>query len=107
MGKKSDTALNKHAMHLLRLYYMCFDILEKEEIHTYRDADHDVLMAVRNGEFEDTENGFTSAFFDMISECEKRLEYAAENTSLPDKPNYKQVEEFVVSVNERAILGQY
>lgn len=105
--KKSDTALNKHAMHLLRLYYMCFDILEKEEIHTYRDADHDVLMAVRNGEFEDTENGFTSAFFDMISECEKRLEYAAENTSLPDKPNYKQVEEFVVSVNERAILGQY
>lgn len=105
--KKSDAALNKHAMHLLRLYYMCFDILEREEIHTYRDVDHDILMAVRNGEFEDPDSGFSSAFFDMISECEKRLEYAAENTSLPDKPNYKQVEEFVMSVNERAILGQY
>ena len=105
--KKDDLHLNKHAMHLVRLYHMCFDILEKEEINTYRENDHDLLMQIRSGGFSDSENGFTSAFFDMISEYEKRLEYAANNTSLPDKPNYKQVEEFVVSVNERSILGQH
>ena len=41
----------------------------------------------------------------MVTAGEKRMEYAYANTSLPDKPNYKQVEEFVMSVNERAILG--
>lgn len=29
--KKDDLHLNKHAMHLVRLYLMCFDILEKGE----------------------------------------------------------------------------
>lgn len=32
--KKDDAHLNKHAMHLVRLYLMCLDILEKEEIVT-------------------------------------------------------------------------
>lgn len=34
--KKDDNHLNKHAMHLVRLYLMCLDILEKEDIITYR-----------------------------------------------------------------------
>lgn len=105
--KKDDLHLNKHAMHLVRLYHMCFDILEKEEINTYRESDHDLLMAIRTGQFACAENGFTSAFFDMISEYEKRLEYAAENTALPDKPDYGRVEEFVMSVNERVVSGAF
>lgn len=105
--KKDDLHLNKHAMHLVRLYHMCFDILEKEEINTYRETDHELLMAIRNGEYACHENGFTSAFFDMISEYEKRLEYAAQNTSLPDKPDYNRVEEFVMSVNERVVDGKF
>ena len=45
-------------------------------------------------------------FFEMVDELEKRLEYDSKNTSLPDKPNYKAIEEFVMSVNERIILGE-
>ncbi len=30
--KKDDNHLNKHAMHLIRLYLMCLDILEKEDV---------------------------------------------------------------------------
>ena len=105
--KKDSLHLAKHMSHLIRLMNMCCDILENEEIVTYREKDHDLLMSIRNGEFLDAETGCASAFFDMVTEGEKRMEYAYANTSLPDKPNYKQVEEFVVSVNERAILGQY
>ena len=34
--KKDDAHLNKHAMHLVRLYLMCLDILEREEIVTVK-----------------------------------------------------------------------
>lgn len=42
-------------------------------------------------------------FFEMVSDFEKRLNYAKQNTSLPDTPDMKKVEEFVISVNRRAI----
>lgn len=103
--KKDSLHLAKHMSHLIRLMNMCCDILENEEIVTYREKDHDLLMSIRNGEFLDDEAGCASVFFDMVTEGEKRMEYAYANTSLPDKPNYKQVEEFVMSVNERSILG--
>lgn len=58
IGKKNEKAisknkLGKHMMHLVRLYLMCFDILEKGEIITYREKEHDFLMSIRNGEYLD------------------------------------------------------
>ncbi len=35
--KKDDLHLNKHAMHLIRLFMMALDILESGEINTYRE----------------------------------------------------------------------
>jgi protein subunit release factor A len=102
-NKKDDEHLNKHAMHLVRLYLMCLDILEKEEINTYRENDIEFLMSIRNGKFQKEDGTFQSEFFDMADEYEQKMIYAAENTSLPEKPNHKQVEEFVISVNEKAV----
>lgn len=101
--KKDDNHLNKHAMHLIRLYLMCLDILEKEDIITYRKKDHDLLMGIRRGDYQLEDGTYRPEFFEMVNEFEKRLSYAKENTSLPDSPNVKQVEEFVMSVNRRAI----
>lgn len=98
-NKKDDAHLNKHAMHLIRLYLMCLDILEKEEIITYREADHNLLMSIRNGEFMLEDGTYRPEFFEMVKDFEKRVEYAKENTSLPDHPDMKKVEEFVMSVN--------
>ena len=39
----------------------------------------------------------------MVNEFEKKLAYAKENTSLPDRPDMKKVEEFVMDVNRRAL----
>ena len=101
--KKDDDHLNKHAMHLIRLYMMCLDILEKGEINTYRYDDRDFLLSIRNGKFQKEDGSYRQEFFDLVTEYEKRLKYAKENTDLPATPNMKRVEEFVMEVNRRAI----
>ena len=95
--------LAKHMMHLVRLYLMCIDILEKEEINTYRTNDIPFLMDIRNGKFLDENSQPLAEFYEIINEYEKRLEYAVENTSLPEKPDYNAINEFLMSVNERVV----
>lgn len=101
--KKDDRHLNKHAMHLVRLYFMCLDVLEKEEIITYRENDRDLLMRIRSGEFQHEDGTYRTEFFDLIDQLEDRLKYAKENTSLPDNPDMEKVEEFVMDVNRRSL----
>ena len=101
----ANDKLGKHMMHLVRLYLMCLDILEKEEINTFRDKDHDFLMEIRNGKFLDKDSHPLPEFYDMVSDYEKRLKYAAEHSSLPDKPDYDAINEFLMSVNERVVKG--
>ena len=103
--KKDDLHLNKHAMHLVRLYLMCFDILEKGEINTYR-PDKDFLLEIRNGKFQREDGTFDSSFFDLINEYEKRLEYDKENTSLPEKPDINKIQELAVEVNRSIVLNR-
>ena len=110
IGKRNANAiehnkLGKHMMHLVRLYLMCFDILEKEEINTYRDKEHDWLMDIRNGKYLDENRQPIPEFFEIVNDLEKKLEYAKENTSLPEKPDYKKIDEFKMSVNERIVMG--
>ena len=50
--KKDDIHLNKHMMHLIRLYLMCNEILEDKTVHTYR-KEHDLLMDIRNGKYRE------------------------------------------------------
>lgn len=104
--KKDDAHLNKHAMHLVRLYLMCLDILEKEEIVTYRAADHNLLMDIRNGRYQKEDHTFNSAFYDLLNGLEKRLDYAKEHTSLPEVPDLARIEAFQMEVNERVVRDE-
>lgn len=106
-NKKDELHLNKHCMHLIRLYMMCLDILEREEINTYREKEHDLLMSIRKGDFMNETGTMKHEFWDLLNDYEKRFEYAKENTSLPANPDYKKVEDFVISVNERVVRGEY
>ncbi len=101
----SHNKLGKHMCHLLRLYMMCIDILEKEEVVTYRKDEHDLLMSIRNGEYLDDNRQPIPEFYDILNEYEKRFEYAKNNTSLPDVPDYKRINEFKMYVNERIVRG--
>ncbi len=101
--KKDNEHLNKHAMHLVRLYLMCLDILEKEDICTYRENDREFLLEIRNGKYQREDDTYRDEFFQMIDELEQRMNYAKQHTNLPKTPNYHAVEEFVMDVNRRAI----
>ncbi len=101
--KKDDNHLNKHAMHLVRLFMMAIDILEKGEVRTYRRAEHDLLHGIRRGDYQKADGTFRDEFYEIINDYEKRLDLAARDTALPDEPDMKRVQEYVMSVNERVV----
>lgn len=105
-SNKDDLHLNKQAMHLIRLFLMALDILEKGEINTYRSKEHDLLMDIRAGKYQKEDGTFQDSFYGMISEFEKRLQYAADNTDLPQEPDMKKVQDLVMTINERVVRDE-
>lgn len=91
--------LSKHMMHLVRLYLMCFDILEKGEIVTYRAKEHDFLMDIRNGKYLDNEDHPLPEFYDIVDDLENKLEYWKEHTELPANPDYNRINKFLAEAN--------
>jgi predicted nucleotidyltransferase len=98
-NKKTESGLLKHAMHLVRLYLMCFDILEGRGIITYR-PDREFLLDIRNGKYSYED------IFVMVDEYEAKLEKLRESTSLPQKPNYKKADELLMEINRRILNGE-
>ena len=104
IGKRNTHAiehdkLGKHMMHLVRLYLMCFDILEDGKIITYRAKDHDFLMDIRNGKYLDDNRQPTNEFFDIVDELESKLNYLKNHTELPENPDYKRINNFLLDAN--------
>lgn len=97
--KKDELHLNKHAMHLIRLLIMGKEILEGKRIHTYRENDRELLLDIRNSKFTYDE------IFKMIDKYEAEFKFAADNSELPEKPNYKKVEELIMEINRDVILN--
>ncbi len=104
--KKDDLHLNKHAMHLIRLFMMALDILEKGEINTYREKEHGLLMDIRSGKYRKEDGAFHGSFYEMLSDFEKKLHYAAEHTDLPEEPDMAKVQELVMAINERVVRDE-
>ena len=105
--KKDENHLNKHAMHLIRLFMMGIDILKKEEIITHRPAeDLKLLCSIREGAFM-KEGVLTPAFFEILEEYERRFGEAERKSALPEGPDMEAVEAFVESVNKRALSEEF
>ncbi|NBK90440.1 nucleotidyltransferase [bacterium 1XD21-13] len=105
--KKDDNHLNKHAMHLIRLFMMAVDILEKGEIRTHRTDDLELLRSIRRGDFQKEDKTFSKEFYEILTDYEKCLDAAVQNSRLPDHPDMEAVERFVEYVNLRAIEGDF
>ncbi len=101
--KKDDNHLNKHAMHLIRLFLMAIDILEQGQIKTHRVDDRKLLLDIRSGVFLKEDGTFDEEFYRILGEYEMRLKSAAQNSVLPEQPDMDKVEAFVESVNQRAL----
>ena len=104
--KKDDNHLNKHAMHLVRLFMMGIDILEEGLIRTHRpEKDLRLLMSIRNGDYM-TGSVLVPDFYDIVTDYEKRFEEACRTSKLPENPDMEAVEAFVESVNRQVVLGE-
>lgn len=78
--------LSKHMMHLIRLYYMGIDILEKGEINTYRAEEHDLLMDIRNCKYLEKDMVTpTWDFMNILTKLNARFELASVKSSLPER----------------------
>lgn len=99
-NRKDDEHVDKHAMHLLRLYYMCIDILEQRKVITYRAKERPQLLEVRMGAFRKSDGTYHSGFFDLHNQLVSRFEYAQKHTELPIRPDFEQANEFVFEMNK-------
>ncbi|KMT62918.1 DNA polymerase beta superfamily protein [Paenilisteria newyorkensis] len=84
--------LYKHAMHLVRMLVTGRDILEGKGIITKRRIEHELLMAIRNGEISFEE------IFEQVAVLQKEFERAARETDLPEQVDMIQVEELLISL---------
>jgi predicted nucleotidyltransferase len=100
--KKDDAHLNKHAMHLVRLYLMAIDILDSHKVQTFRQSEQQMLLDIRRGKYMKEDGTYKKEFFDLVESLEKKFFEAAKNTTLPDFPDYKKVAELTKNVH----LGQ-
>lgn len=105
--KKDDNHLNKHAMHLIRLFMMAIDILEKGEIRTHRTEDVDLLVQIRSGGFQNDDKTFSGEFYDLLADYENRLEQATKRSVLPDHPDMEKIGKFVEYVNRRTVEDSF
>ena len=104
--KKDDNHLNKHAMHLVRLFMMGIDILENAQIRTHRsESDLKLLRSIRNGEYMQ-DSVLTPEFYQIVSDYERRFAEAEAHSILPDSPDMDAVEAFVESINRRVVMGE-
>lgn len=106
-NKKDDNHLNKHAMHLIRLFMMGIDILKEGVIRTHRpEEDLKLLRSIRNGDY--MEQGILLPdFYDIVADYEERFTKAENESSLPDNPDMKEVERFVEKINRYVVMEEY
>ena len=93
-SKKDELHLNKHAMHLVRLFLMGTEILEGKGINTYRYNDREMLLDIRNGKYT------YNQIFEIVDELQDKFKYAEKHTVLPSKPNYEAIDELVLDINK-------
>lgn len=103
--KKDVFHLNKHMMHLIRLYLMGIDLNTTGQIIVKRVKEHDLLMSIRNGEFI-TEDGahVRNEFFEMLHDIQEKYIYSMTNTVLPEKYDKNTVYELVRKINTEILL---
>jgi hypothetical protein len=89
----------KHAMHLIRLLYSGIAALETGEIRIDVGEHREELLEIRAGgvPFEEVKR--------RALELDERFQAVFEQTSLPEQPNYAQMDDFFVRTRRRMVDG--
>ena len=104
--KMDDNHLNKHAMHLVRLFMMGIDIFQEGVIRTHRSPqDLKLLMGIRDGNYMQ-DGRLTAEFYEIVEDYEEKFEDAKRKSMLPDNPDMEKVEKLVEEINRRVIMEE-
>jgi len=63
-------------------------------------------MDIRFGKYRKEDGAFHESFYEMLSDFEKKLHYAAEHTDLPEEPDMAKLHELVMAINERVVRDE-
>ena len=99
----SHNKIGKHMMHLIRLYLMCFDILEKGQVITFREKDKDYLLEIRNGRYLDENDQPTDEFYAIVDKYEAKLDELAGKSKLPDNPDMEAINALRMRINRMVV----
>lgn len=83
----------KFLSHLIRLLFEGKDLLQTGELH-FPLKEANILKDIRQGKWE------VSKIFDLSNELEKEIESLAILSKLPSKPNYEEIEKFLIKVTK-------
>lgn len=103
-GAEERKRVDKALMHQIRLRMTLLDILEKEEIITWRGAERDYLMEIRSGRFTSMKGQILPEFYVLLNNWDKRLAYAKSATSLPSCSDYEAIEEMLIQIYRETLL---
>jgi len=103
---RNDKATNrgklaKHMMHLIRLYMMGIEVMNEHTVSTYRSgSEHHLLMSIREGCYLEADGLTpTQEFNELLEEYSTKYEEACNSTTLPDKPDYKVINQIIRTIN--------
>lgn len=102
--KKDDVHLNKHMMHLIRLYLMRYEILSTNDLHTYREFDHELLMNIRNGFYRDDDGKVKNEFYEMLHELEDKCKIAYKNSTLNNNVDKTKIYNLLEEIYKESIF---
>lgn len=100
--KKDDAHLNKHVMHLIRLYIMCNEILEYKTVHTYRENEKELLMDIRNGKYRSSDGYVTKDFYNLLNDLKAKCDKLKKETTLSDSVDAQKYNELVLKLYKEA-----
>lgn len=100
--KKDDLHLNKHMMHLIRLYFMCNEILEYKTVHTYRANEKELLLDIREGKYRTRDGYVTDEFYTLLDNLKTKCEELKKTTTLPDMVDKDKFNELVLRLYKEA-----
>ena len=93
--KKSEQALYKHGMHLIRLLITGTDILDGKGIITKRSSEQELLMDIRGGRLSFDE------IIALAEEYKKDFERAGSTTKLPEDPDFRGINQLMMKIYTR------
>lgn len=101
-NKKDDLHLNKHMMHLIRLYIMCNEILRTGDVHTYREDEHQLLMDIRTGKYRSDDGYVTQEFYNLLNSLRDECDSLKEETKLPTNVSEEDFINLVINLYKEA-----